>query len=231
MSHLTSASSISTTSSQHLLAITTTTTTIMFKRKFGSTSEDIEEEGAMHQDKKSKQEHHVPNPQATLLGLPGELRNRIYRLALFEENRIKIDATNHTLPPLLRTCRQIRNEATSIHLKENRFGIVIHNLYPQAPVASSGHWYVKTKYTVSWSGVANWENLKAWMKLRYNHELCGAKASNSPVNLVLSGAAGGASKMVKLMRAKGLTWDDIEPMLEEYKLGVEHSHGQMQFWR
>ncbi|EME42170.1 hypothetical protein DOTSEDRAFT_100538, partial [Dothistroma septosporum NZE10] len=63
------------------------------------------------------------NPRATLLGLPGELRNRIYRDALIVPDRIRIDATYHTLPALLRTCREIRDEATSIHLTANRFGI------------------------------------------------------------------------------------------------------------
>ncbi|KAF7194691.1 hypothetical protein HII31_03953 [Pseudocercospora fuligena] len=67
------------------------------------------------------------------LGIPAELRNRIYREALVpkadtDRDTISIspgyDDTLRELPPeppLLRTCKQIREEATSIYEQENQF--------------------------------------------------------------------------------------------------------------
>jgi hypothetical protein len=42
--------------------------------------------------------------------LSPELRNMIYSLALHEEE--EVDITTERTPPLLRTCRQIRNEVS-----------------------------------------------------------------------------------------------------------------------
>ena len=63
--------------------------------------------------------------------LPGELRNRIYRLALVQHSNIEIqvaDSTKfsnskHNALALLSTCRQIRAEATPIFFTENIFEI------------------------------------------------------------------------------------------------------------
>ena len=80
-------------------------------------------------------------PKHTLLTLPPEMRNRIYRSALIEPQNILIredkDTLHHrhprplqmkppqTEPPLLSTCRQIRKEALDIYYQENTFSIHI----------------------------------------------------------------------------------------------------------
>ncbi|EME44942.1 hypothetical protein DOTSEDRAFT_23045 [Dothistroma septosporum NZE10] len=51
------------------------------------------------------------NKRAHLLGLPGELRNKIYHFALMSNPWIKVVATGPIQPPLLRVCRQTREEA------------------------------------------------------------------------------------------------------------------------
>lgn len=71
----------------------------------------------------------------TLLGLPGELRNEIYRLALIEDNFVYLN--DHSLQPgLLMTNRQIRKEAMPI-FQENKLGLVIYDLKPEP---HSDHW-------------------------------------------------------------------------------------------
>jgi hypothetical protein len=60
-------------------------------------------------------------PRASLLGLPGELRSRIWRFSLLEDCEIRIDTNNHQAPGLLRTSKQCRHEATKIFHEENSF--------------------------------------------------------------------------------------------------------------
>jgi hypothetical protein len=53
--------------------------------------------------------------RGSLLGLPGELRNRIYRLVIVFSDRndqIRISPENHSQPALLKSNRQIRKETT-----------------------------------------------------------------------------------------------------------------------
>ena len=68
-----------------------------------------------------------------LLKLPSELRNRIYELSLIEAFRyrdVSVIVSDHTIwPPtwsssaLLRTCRAICNEASSMYYSRNTFAI------------------------------------------------------------------------------------------------------------
>lgn len=75
-------------------------------------------------------EHSVA-PQPTLLGLPPELREIIFELALTEQDTIDIAArkgpsTWHP-PPLLQTNRQLRTEALSIYFSRNSFALAARN--------------------------------------------------------------------------------------------------------
>jgi len=60
-----------------------------------------------------------PTPHCPLLGLPPELRNRIYDLVLISKREVLIKDTFS--PPLLRTYRQIEAEASSIYYSQNLF--------------------------------------------------------------------------------------------------------------
>lgn len=60
-----------------------------------------------------------------LLSLPGELRNRFYRYAMLDQSPIRVTATGHARSNLLRTCKQIHNEANAIFYYENKFTIDI----------------------------------------------------------------------------------------------------------
>lgn len=55
-----------------------------------------------------------------LLELPAELRNRIYRDVLVSDH-VGIEAHTFSQPAMLKTCCQIRSEATSIYYIESTF--------------------------------------------------------------------------------------------------------------
>ncbi|KAK4451261.1 hypothetical protein QBC34DRAFT_424111 [Podospora aff. communis PSN243] len=73
------------------------------------------------------------------LQLPGEIRNRIYRLLLVQSDPIENFLIHNPFPPyigsphvnlcgqLLRTCREIHSEATSILYGENTWSFTIYN--------------------------------------------------------------------------------------------------------
>ncbi|KAK5725693.1 hypothetical protein LTR15_003883 [Elasticomyces elasticus] len=59
----------------------------------------------------------------TLLGLPPEMRNAIYRYVLVKSNTIEVSPGRPYAykPAFLSTCRQIRAEADGIFMNENKF--------------------------------------------------------------------------------------------------------------
>lgn len=69
----------------------------------------------------------------SLLGLPGELRNRIYRLVVVEDERIEMTPIDpylvldikYKLPGIIHASRQLREEARSIYFGENSFAVHI----------------------------------------------------------------------------------------------------------
>jgi len=71
----------------------------------------------------------IEEPLPPLLKLPRELRDRIYSEVLIEDDMIDTQPwqfyEGRTLtwqpPPLLQTCRRIRNEASKIYYAENTF--------------------------------------------------------------------------------------------------------------
>ena len=72
------------------------------------------------------------NQKTGLLHLPGELRNRIYRLVLLQSRgaadpkgeRIVIGPTGVPEPSVLLTCKQVRREAVEIYYAENSFAVL-----------------------------------------------------------------------------------------------------------
>jgi hypothetical protein len=102
-----------------------------------------------------------------LLGLAGELRNRIYRLTLItsgEDHRIKISPMSHDQPALLKTCRQIRSEALKICEAENLFAVDVVNLCPIIP--QRAHWTHRVDYALIFVRPSKmiFSNLKEWIK-------------------------------------------------------------------
>ena len=65
------------------------------------------------------------SPQADLMNLPLELRQRIWRLAVVETQFFVYPAINQEQPDLAMTSRQIRNEVLPLYYGENTFAIEI----------------------------------------------------------------------------------------------------------
>ncbi|KAI5359730.1 hypothetical protein Slin15195_G115890 [Septoria linicola] len=67
----------------------------------------------------------TPQPQSPLLALPGELRNKIYHLALVRHSKIRVTETGYERSGLIATCKQTRRECLRIFYHENQFRIPI----------------------------------------------------------------------------------------------------------
>src|SRR6267378_3922920 len=69
-----------------------------------------------------------PDTTFPLMKLPLEIRNRVYRELLLSENSLRmVDLESADInglhPVILRTCRQVYNEATKVLYEENEFRI------------------------------------------------------------------------------------------------------------
>ncbi|KAK5127561.1 hypothetical protein LTR85_006901 [Meristemomyces frigidus] len=76
-------------------------------------------------------------PASPLLELPGELRNRIYRLLLVEDDEslpITVVKERFEEPAILYACSEIRHEATPIYYCENRFCLEVTSFDPRLPL-------------------------------------------------------------------------------------------------
>lgn len=72
--------------------------------------------------------------KSRLLALPAELRNAIYSLVLVEPSDIVISTKHYSQPPaLLATCRQVREEASSLYYSLNRFHFMVSDSQPNTP--------------------------------------------------------------------------------------------------
>ncbi|UJO21944.1 uncharacterized protein CLAFUR5_09259 [Fulvia fulva] len=100
--------------------------------------------------------------------LPAELRNKIYEYALIEDNEISITPT-YQLPPLLRTCHQIRGEATLMYWGCNTFGVFMRDYDVSLLLALLrkpwrpyffGNRAIRLHYTL----LPRWSNARMWLK-------------------------------------------------------------------
>lgn len=106
-------------------------------------------------------------PRASLLGIPGELRNTIYRYALLEDQLVKLSPQNHQLPGLLRTCSQIRDEANEIYQIENNFQVDAWNMKLCIPKNYAEHWMSSLEHSHFWitmRGSTDWKNFMVWLR-------------------------------------------------------------------
>jgi hypothetical protein len=121
------------------------------------------------------------NIKPTLLGIPGELRNEIWRHALVQKTPIVInrnDSSNQGrfTPALLSVSRQIRKETASTFHEENEFDLIITDLSMNVP---QEHWAYTQAHPVRFKlcveGMKHWPNLMVRLK-RFHanpmHTLC-----------------------------------------------------------
>ncbi|EME42609.1 hypothetical protein DOTSEDRAFT_26183 [Dothistroma septosporum NZE10] len=158
-------------------------------------------------------------PKASLLGIPGELRNQIYGYVLLEGGLVKLDAQDHQLPGLLRTCRQIRDEATEIYQTENNFQVDAWNMKLCIPQNYADHWMSTLEHSHFWitmRGTPNWENFMVWLK-RYSTGEVPGLASGQPTDEAEILAQ--AFEIVHSMKAL-LSIDQTRPVLDAWKRSV-----------
>ncbi|KAK5127473.1 hypothetical protein LTR85_006812 [Meristemomyces frigidus] len=169
----------------------------------------------------------VPPPsQSPLLALPGELRNRIYRLALVEPRLVLLNRTKFVEPALLVACHQIRHEAAPIFYGENDFRIPV----PNYDSTICKLWTVKVravrrKYDIhietslsrgTGHEEPNWENAIKWLQRRHSgavryqmHKPSSAPKHFTPDMMVL----GGMFAMAKELQDK--SWSRVKKLMEE----------------
>lgn len=114
-----------------------------------------------------------------LLGLPAELRNRIYRFALIKPKSIDIDKIKWPThqPALLKTCKQIRREALGLFYFENRFCARIDDW---DPVVKDRFSRLMVTYNTKspqlshcFKGDPSWPNLLKWLRAVYERRVGG----------------------------------------------------------
>ncbi|KAF7185428.1 hypothetical protein HII31_13275 [Pseudocercospora fuligena] len=174
------------------------------------------------------------NPNACLLSIPAEMRNRIYRLVLLEY------ATNPKIndggfgrvqflphgphpqePSLLQTCTQIRKEASSIYYMENRFVFEARD----CDITLAMDWFSSSKLrrqsdiSLALSGNPNWKNLITWLQAAFKNKI-GFMASEpswsrTPSDNAMCWQVPHAMRLVKMLKVEQqMSWAQVEAMLE-----------------
>ena len=192
-----------------------------------------EQAAASSVDKVSKRMH---PPRPAILRLPAEIRNHVYALSLVLSERITVDKDNFTQPNLLRVCRQIREEASGIYYRQNKFSIIYQDLEPTVAI----NWYQHARRYICFGksttkpfgarycvirGKWSWDGL-----LRIAQAVHGGKivpwaysAKCSSKNKVVAAACG------ITVQLKHLRWDEVTIILEKYNLGVMGYDGRWQW--
>ena len=176
-------------------------------------------------------EHAQDVSKRHFLGLPPELRTKIYEYALLEPRPISITATGPQQPPLLRSCTRIREEAIRLHYTNNRFIMTVTD-YDVEPILRS--YRVWSRYYappegydddkgevygvigIDTNGSPNWKNLVEWCKLVHEHQVYGYASSDDGDGTDTSlGAIMDA--VLDLRGDGGATWEIVERVLERFK--------------
>lgn len=178
-----------------------------------------------------------PRPMSPFLELSAELRNRIYWWAVvvhdcdIDSYTLPIRITGRTFPepPLLRVCRQIREEASPVFYGNNEF-IFEMNDYDSTPLAmylkkfpsDAGQFPIPlddTDYGNSW--MPNRPNLYVWAKRVYEGVLPGPSSYEIWLECDATTMAVG-SILFLVEELKDLPWSRLEPLLDNYHALLHH---------
>ncbi|KAK5127342.1 hypothetical protein LTR85_006681 [Meristemomyces frigidus] len=166
----------------------------------------------------------------SLLTLPPEMRNRIYRFTLIEETQPVSIAASDTLPNqpgLLRTCRQIRHESADIYYQENEFEFDIeHNnaaVYIRWCTASPKH--LSANYVFSMTASTNWPNALVWLEAVHSGRCVAMDANrDGPDGANRAGSSDDAvahlSDVVVTLGNDGLAWKQVHGVLKEVRRAI-----------
>ena len=156
-----------------------------------------------------------------LLGLPAELRNKIYRLALLSTEKIEVSDNNKPKEPsLLMVNKQIRKEAIGIYYSENHFRFVVKAFNS----AFLQEWFqgskdrINCQHTYKIERSTNLANLLGWIKAYYDRKTGGhipGRRHNGAACICES-----TFRIVKRLRnVQKLSWDEVEEYLEDVHQG------------
>ena len=158
-----------------------------------------------------------------ILGLPAEVRNRIFRFALLEADQIELSASSPIPPGLLSVSKQIREETLYLYYGENHFTIVMVDYDIQAVMPSfrvqNRHFKPHGKAgcgVVSFDcrGVPNWQNFVEWCRLVHNHKMFAYSVeSDCTDERVISLAA--IQDVILTMQDRA--WSEVQRVLEGFR--------------
>lgn len=163
------------------------------------------------------------NARPSLLALPAELRNEIWRLVLVQRQIIVINGPGyfHTEPGLLKVTMSIRQEASGIYYVDNKFACDIFDF--DSTVFK--RWVTVSPFRIYQDpakpmllGVArstDWPNLKQWLKDVYEGKPLGIKSSETGREGYSHGYF--AVQLFEIVRREmwaGAAWDSVEERLE-----------------
>ncbi|KAK4549860.1 hypothetical protein LTR36_005161 [Oleoguttula mirabilis] len=158
-----------------------------------------------------------PDSKHTLLSLPPEIRNQIYRAVLIEPHSIAVreGVRPPEEPALLATCRHIRNEALGIFWKENNFEILVCDFAASFYIKwcgvskkTSDSRYNST-HTFTLSGDIDWWYLKNWLRAFFEGECHCFDAENANKDMA---AAAYLFDVVAEMRDH-CSWNQVDAVL------------------
>lgn len=128
-----------------------------------------------------------------LLDLSAELRNMIYEWALCEEEAIAIkECSLNEGPGLLRTCKQISEEALAIYHCENKFEIDIFNFNIDLAIACFHRPYALKYYLGDNNLMNSWSNILKWLHVYHDNEMplfCASDVGHASEDFHVAGCA------------------------------------------
>jgi hypothetical protein len=165
----------------------------------------------------------IPESQkSSLLTLPPELRNEIYRLALISSEKIDI-TKEYNEPALLSVSRKIRDEATPILYLRNQWHIDLPDWDCGLYKAFFTHVKFRgisdlSKMKVTWNNSGALDNKTGLLRftkvLHENEGFLSINYESSRQRDAVTSAAVGACEVAKRMRKQ--PWNDIDSVLEVY---------------
>lgn len=154
----------------------------------------------------------------TLLGLPAELRNRVYRFVLVQDEKISITYQgNPKTLGLLGACRQIRYEAVNTYYQENTFKIEVisfDSALLRQWLCSNHRADANTIYYNYIHESFNWNNLEDWIKVFCSEETLNARPGKDPH---CKDVIGPIFNLVDRWIGEGRSWEDVEEDLKDIR--------------
>ena len=162
---------------------------------------------------------------SSLLALPGDLRNKIYRLTLLRYGEIHHTKDDFVEPTLLTACILTREEASKVYYFENEFRVCCEDWDPAVLVAfyrrmlrlEGGYDHVLSRF-IRWIHAGSYRhksNLLKYLKAHYDGKVIGLKYCGFEPGDVLKNAIKGAFEIVRRTGRRS-TWPEVEQVLEIY---------------